>query len=203
MFLVFHEGGPDTPSRFTSVIGGLLPIALWVNTFPKNRRLEGRKIVVDCANGAAYRVAPTVLWELGAEVIPLGVKPDGFNINEGCGSTSPEFMCSQVVVHGADLGIALDGDADRLVMCDETGRLLDGDQVMALVAEYWARTDRLRGGGVVATVMSNLAFERHLWVQFSPTSAEAVPRQLSVYPQLSASPCNAASFSGATVKHSS
>ncbi|MCZ6721490.1 MAG: phosphoglucosamine mutase [Alphaproteobacteria bacterium] len=132
------------------------------NTFPKNRRLEGRKIVVDCANGAAYRVAPTVLWELGAEVIPLGVKPDGFNINEGCGSTSPEFMCSQVVVHGADLGIALDGDADRLVMCDETGRLLDGDQVMALVAEYWARTDRLRGGGVVATVMSNLAFERHL-----------------------------------------
>jgi len=135
------------------------------NTFAKDRGLEGLKIVIDCANGAAYKVAPTVLRELGAEVVPIGVAPDGFNINRACGSTAPEHMCSQVVAHGADLGIALDGDADRLVMCDEHGRLLDGDQLMALVAQYWTRTKRLKGGGVVATVMSNLAFERHLRAQ--------------------------------------
>jgi len=135
------------------------------NTFAKDRGLEGLKIVIDCANGAAYKVAPTVLWELGAEVVPIGVAPDGFNINRACGSTAPEHMCSQVAAHGADLGIALDGDADRLVMCDEHGRLLDGDQLMALVAQYWTRTKRLKGGGVVATVMSNLAFERHLRAQ--------------------------------------
>ena len=132
------------------------------NTFPKDQSLDGIKIVVDCANGAAYKVAPTVLWELGAEVVPVGVKPDGFNINKDCGSTAVEMLCSQVVVHGADLGIALDGDADRMVMCDEKGRLLDGDQVMALVANFWQRTNRLHGGGVVATVMSNLALECHL-----------------------------------------
>ncbi len=132
------------------------------NTFPKERSLEGRKIVVDCANGAAYKVAPTVLWELGAEVVPIGIKPDGMNINKDCGSTAPELLCSQVVVHGADLGIALDGDADRMVLCDERGALIDGDQVMALVAGYWQSRDRLKGGGVVATVMSNLGLERHL-----------------------------------------
>ena len=132
------------------------------NTFPKGRSLEGRKIVVDCANGAAYKVAPTVLWELGAEVVPIGVKPDGYNINKDCGSTASELLCSQVVVHGADLGIALDGDADRMVLCDEKGALIDGDQVMALVAGYWQSRGRLKGGGVVATVMSNLGLERHL-----------------------------------------
>jgi phosphoglucosamine mutase len=131
-------------------------------TFPKGLTLEGLKIVVDCANGAAYKVAPEVLWELGADVVPIGVEPDGFNINEGCGSTFPETMCNQVVVHGADLGIALDGDADRVVIADERGALVNGDQIMGLVAEHWNRTGRLRGGGVVATVMSNLGLERYL-----------------------------------------
>ncbi len=131
-------------------------------TFPKELSLEGRKIVVDCANGAAYRVAPTVLWELGAEVIPIGVEPDGLNINKDCGSNSPDAMREQVVAHDADLGIALDGDADRLVLCDERGELIDGDQLMALVARSWSGTGRLRGGGVVATVMSNLGLERFL-----------------------------------------
>ena len=131
-------------------------------TFPKGLTLEGLKIVVDCANGAAYKVAPEVLWELGADVVPIGVDPDGFNINEGCGSTSPETMCSQVVAHGADLGIALDGDADRVVIADERGALVDGDQIMGLVALHWNRNARLRGAGVVATVMSNLGLERYL-----------------------------------------
>ena len=132
------------------------------NTFPRNLRLDGLKIVVDCANGAAYKVAPEVLWELGADVVPIGVEPDGFNINEGCGSTFPETMCNQVVAHGADLGIALDGDADRVVIADERGALVNGDQIMGLVAEHWNRTGRLRGAGVVATVMSNLGLERYL-----------------------------------------
>ena len=132
------------------------------NSFPRKLRLDGLKIVIDCANGAAYRVAPAVLWELGADVVTVGVEPDGLNINKGCGSTDCGVMQAAVVTHGADLGIALDGDADRVIMCDEVGELLDGDQIMALVAEYWARTDRLRGGGVVATVMSNLGLERYL-----------------------------------------
>ena len=131
-------------------------------TFPRGLRLDGLKIVVDCANGAAYKVAPEVLWELGAEVSPVGVQPDGFNINKGCGSTSPEAMCSQVVAHGADIGIALDGDADRVVIADENGALVDGDQIMALVARQWSANDRLTGGGIVATVMSNLGLERFL-----------------------------------------
>ena len=131
-------------------------------TFPKGLTLEGLKIVVDCANGAAYKVAPEVLWELGADVVPIGVDPDGFNINEGCGSTFPETMRSQVVAHGADLGIALDGDADRVVLADERGALVDGDQIMGLVAQHWNRNARLRGAGVVATVMSNLGLERYL-----------------------------------------
>src|SRR6185503_7674402 len=131
-------------------------------SFPRGFRLNDLKIVVDCAHGAAYRVAPTVLWELGATVIPLGVSPDGFNINRGCGSTVPGNLCAQVVEHGADLGIALDGDADRLLMADEKGELIDGDQILALIAQYWAGNGRLRGDGIVATVMSNLGLERHL-----------------------------------------
>ncbi len=131
-------------------------------TFPRGLTLDGLKIVVDCANGAAYKVAPTVLWELGAEVIPVGVDPDGYNINLGCGSTSTEFMQSQVAAHNADIGIALDGDADRVLVSDEHGKLVDGDQIMAAVAQYWAQEGRLTGGGVVATVMSNLGFERFL-----------------------------------------
>ena len=132
------------------------------NTFPKGLRLDGLKVVVDCANGAAYKAAPTALWELGAEVVPLGVTPDGFNINRGCGSTDTEAMCSAVCAHGADLGIALDGDADRVLIADETGALLDGDQLMAMVATSWKQDDRLRGGGVVSTVMSNLGLEQYL-----------------------------------------
>src|SRR6185369_6502484 len=104
------------------------------NTFPKQLRLDGLKIVIDCANGAAYQIAPAVLFELGAEVIPLGVTPDGFNINRDCGSTNPKHFCEAVVAHGADLGIALDGDADRLAMCDNKGNLIDGDQLMAMIA---------------------------------------------------------------------
>ena len=132
------------------------------NTFPKDLTLDGLKIVVDCAHGAAYRVAPTVLWELGAEVIPLGVAPDGFNINKDCGTTETAAMRHAVTAHGADLGIALDGDADRLLIADERGELLDGDQLMALIAGRWQRAGRLNGGCVVATVMSNLGLERHL-----------------------------------------
>jgi phosphoglucosamine mutase len=131
-------------------------------SFPRGLRLDDLKIVVDCANGAAYRVAPTVLWELGATVIPLGVTPDGFNINRGCGSTQPEFLCAQVVEHGANLGLALDGDADRLLISDEHGELIDGDQILALIARSWADADRLRGSGIAATVMSNLGLERFL-----------------------------------------
>ena len=132
------------------------------STFPKHHTLDGLKIVIDCANGASYRVAPSVLWELGAEVVPIAADPDGFNINRRCGSTHPEPMQSQVVAHNADLGIALDGDGDRLVIADERGALLDGDQLMGLIAAYWQRAERLKGGGIVATVMSNFGLERYL-----------------------------------------
>ncbi|MGY9062066.1 MAG: phosphoglucosamine mutase [Rhodospirillales bacterium] len=131
-------------------------------TFPRGQTLDGLKIVIDCANGAAYKVAPEVLWELGAEVIPVGVDPDGYNINKGCGSTDTDYMCSQVVSHGADIGIALDGDADRLMVCDEQGAMVDGDQIMALIAKNWLDRDLLKGGGLVATVMSNLGLEKYL-----------------------------------------
>jgi phosphoglucosamine mutase len=131
-------------------------------TFPRGLRLDGIKIVVDCAHGAAYRVAPTVLWELGAEVISVGVSPDGFNINRDCGSTVPAFLCGEVRRHGAQLGLALDGDADRLILSDETGSIVDGDQILALIARSWSESGRLVGGGVVATVMSNLGLERFL-----------------------------------------
>ena len=131
-------------------------------SFPKGLTLDGLKIVVDCAHGAAYKVAPLVLRELGAEVIAIGVEPNGFNINLECGSTAPKAMQDAVKKHKADLGIALDGDADRVVMADETGALLDGDQLMALMASVWLRTGRLKGAAVVATVMSNLGLERYL-----------------------------------------
>jgi phosphoglucosamine mutase len=147
-------------SRLTDAAGRYIEGAK--ATFPRGQTLEGLRIVVDCANGAGYRVAPTVLWELGATVIPLGVAPDGFNINQGCGSTVPEHLCAEVVSHGAHLGIALDGDADRLLLSDERGRLVDGDQILALAARTWQRAGRLRGGAVAATVMSNLGLERFL-----------------------------------------
>ncbi|MFZ5609566.1 MAG: phosphoglucosamine mutase [Pseudomonadota bacterium] len=132
------------------------------STFPPHLRLDGLKIVVDCAHGASYQVAPTVLWELGAETIALGVSPNGFNINEGCGSTAPETLCAKVREVGADFGVALDGDADRLLVADEEGRLIDGDQLMALIGTSWHAAQKLKGGGLVTTVMSNLGFERYL-----------------------------------------
>jgi phosphoglucosamine mutase len=125
-------------------------------------RLDGLKVVVDCANGAAYHVAPEALWELGAEVIPLGVNPNGLNINDDCGSTHPQLLQETVVASGADIGLALDGDADRLLVTDEQGRLVDGDQLMALIAFGAHRRGELKGSGVVATVMSNLGLERKL-----------------------------------------
>lgn len=135
------------------------------STFPANLRLDGLKIVIDCANGAAYQVAPSALWELGAEVIAIGVEPNGKNINDQVGSTAPLTLCETVVASGAHLGIALDGDADRLIVADERGRVIDGDQLMATIAGGWARQGRLAGGGLVATVMSNLGLERHLSAQ--------------------------------------
>jgi phosphoglucosamine mutase len=132
------------------------------STFPEEHSLDGIKIVVDCANGAAYQVAPSALWELGAEVVSIGVSPNGLNINEGCGSTAPQALQQRVVEEGAHIGIALDGDADRLIVVDEKGKVVDGDQLMALIALSWARRGLLRGGAVVATVMSNLGLERHL-----------------------------------------
>ncbi|MGD9744090.1 MAG: phosphoglucosamine mutase [Dongiaceae bacterium] len=131
-------------------------------SFPRDLTLSGLKIVVDCAHGAAYRVAPTVLWELGAEVVSIGVSPDGTNINAHCGAVAPAALQRSVVAEHADLGIALDGDADRLILVDERGEVIDGDQMMALVASSWQTEGRLAGGGVVATVMSNLGLERYL-----------------------------------------
>ena len=131
-------------------------------TFPADLRLDGLKVVVDCANGAAYHVAPSALWELGAEVVAIGVNPNGKNINDQVGSTHPQTMAETVVASGADIGIALDGDADRLIVVDERGRIVDGDQLMATIAGGWARDGRLNGGGLVATVMSNLGLERHM-----------------------------------------
>lgn len=131
-------------------------------TFPGGQRLNGLKVVVDCAHGAAYRAAPEVLWELGADVIPLGVEPNGFNINDKVGSTHPETCARAVLEHGADLGITLDGDADRVQIIDEKGNLADGDQIMALLASRWAQQGRLKGHALVATVMSNLGLEHYL-----------------------------------------
>ena len=132
------------------------------STFPENLRLDGLKVVIDCANGAAYHVAPEALWELGAEVVPIGVTPNGLNINEDCGSTKPQLLQETVIASGADIGIALDGDADRLIVVDEKGDIVDGDQLMALIALGLQRRGELKGDGVVATVMSNLGLERKL-----------------------------------------
>jgi phosphoglucosamine mutase len=135
------------------------------STFPENLRLDGLRIVIDCANGAAYKVAPSALWELGADIVAIGVTPNGTNINDGVGSTAPQTLAETVVASGAHIGIALDGDADRLIVVDETGAVVDGDQLMATIATSWARAGRLAGGGLVATVMSNLGLERHLAAQ--------------------------------------
>src|SRR6478735_5190427 len=131
-------------------------------SFPKGLRLDGLRVVVDCAQGAAYKVAPTVFWELGAEVFSIGVSPDGLNINRDCGALAPEQMRREVLARRADLGIALDGDADRLIITDERGEILDGDQLMALIASSLARSERLAGGALVATIMSNLGLEHCL-----------------------------------------
>jgi phosphoglucosamine mutase len=134
-------------------------------TLPKNLKLNGLRIVIDCANGAGYKVAPEALWELGAEVIKIGVNPDGRNINYKCGSTAPEALIDKVREVRADIGIALDGDADRVVIVDEKGSIVDGDQLMAVIAESWHRRGKLAAGGIVATVMSNLGLERYLKAQ--------------------------------------
>jgi phosphoglucosamine mutase len=143
----------DAPGRYMEFVK---------SSFPRGARLDGLKIVLDCANGAAYKVAPTVLWELGAEVVQIGVAPDGFNINRECGTTAIESLIARVVLEHADVGIALDGDADRVILVDERGQIVDGDQIMGLIASSWAKQDKLCGGGLVATVMSNLGLERHL-----------------------------------------
>jgi phosphoglucosamine mutase len=134
-------------------------------TFPREMNLEGIKLVVDCANGAAYKVAPTALWELGAEVVSIGVSPNGTNINKDCGSTDAALLSARVRSEKADIGIALDGDADRLIVCDENGKIVDGDQIMGLVTDDWQRREMLSAPGIVATIMSNLGLERHLMDQ--------------------------------------
>jgi phosphoglucosamine mutase len=131
-------------------------------TLPKNLSFEGLRVVVDCANGAAYSVAPAALWELGAEVFSVGVEPDGFNINKDCGSTSPAALANKVREMRADIGIALDGDADRVVIVDERGHVIDGDQLLAVIAQSWHDEGRLAKPGVIATIMSNYGFERYL-----------------------------------------
>lgn len=143
----------DAPGRYIEFVK---------HTFPRGLRLDGLKVVVDCANGAAYKVAPSVFHELGADVIPMAINPDGTNINRDCGATATDALQQHVVTHGAHLGVALDGDADRVILCDESGEVVDGDQVMAVIARSWQAAGRLQGGKVVATVMSNLGFERYL-----------------------------------------
>ena len=143
----------DAAGRYVEIAKG---------TFPKGLTLGGLKIVVDCANGASYKLAPKVFFELGAEVIPIGVEPDGFNINEHCGATAPSNIQKAVLLNKADVGIALDGDADRLVLVDELGNVVDGDQIMAAIATAWQTTGRLKGNNIVGTVMSNLGLEKYL-----------------------------------------
>jgi phosphoglucosamine mutase len=146
----------DAPGRYIEFVK---------SSFPKGLSLAGLKVVIDCANGAAYKVAPTVLWELGAEVTPVAVEPDGTNINRDCGAVHPDRLKNLVRERGADIGIALDGDADRVIVVDERGQIVDGDQLMAVIAHSWAGTGRLKQGCVTATVMSNLGLERFLGVQ--------------------------------------
>ena len=132
------------------------------SAFPRKKLLNGLKVVVDCANGAAYKAAPIVLWELGAEVISIGVDPNGYNINKDCGSTYPQNAANAVLEHGADVGICLDGDADRLILIDDKGNIADGDQLMGLIASQWSSKGQLAKNTLVATVMSNMGLERHL-----------------------------------------
>ncbi|MEP3847882.1 MAG: phosphoglucosamine mutase [Paracoccaceae bacterium] len=132
------------------------------STFPRQMRLDGLKVVLDCANGAGHRVAPDALWELGATVVPIGTSPNGHNINQDCGSTHPQTATETIIAHGADVGICLDGDGDRVILLDEKGQVGDGDQFMGLMAARWAEEDRLKGNALVATVMSNLGLERFL-----------------------------------------
>jgi len=132
------------------------------SAFPRKKLLNGLKVVVDCANGAAYKAAPIVLWELGAEVISIGVNPDGYNINKDCGSTHPQNAAKAVLEHNADVGICLDGDADRLILIDNKGNIADGDQLMGLIASQWSSKGNLANNTLVATVMSNMGLERYL-----------------------------------------
>lgn len=143
----------DAPGRYIEFVK---------RTFPKHLTLDGLKIVIDCAHGAGYVVGPIILWELGADVIKIGVEPNGTNINLDCGSTYPQTLQQKVIESGANLGIALDGDADRLVMCDELGNILDGDQLLAMIATRWQRTGQLKGDGIIGTQMSNLGLEKYL-----------------------------------------
>lgn len=147
-------------SRLVDAAGRYIEAAK--SSLERGLRLDGLRIVLDCANGAAYKVAPAALWELGATVIPIGVEPDGFNINKGVGSTVPDHLCAAVLEHGADIGIALDGDADRVILADERGEIIDGDQILGLIARDMHAQGRLASGGIVATVMSNLGLERFL-----------------------------------------
>ena len=147
-------------SRVESAAGRYVETAK--STFPTGKRLDGLKVVIDCANGAAYRTAPEVLWELGAEVIPIGVEPNGYNINQNVGSTAPEAAVKSVLENNADVGICVDGDADRITIIDEKGQIANGDQIMGLITKRWAEKDILKGGALVATVMSNLGLERWL-----------------------------------------
>ncbi|MEL6913503.1 MAG: phosphoglucosamine mutase [Pseudomonadota bacterium] len=164
---LFHAGVPLCPparigraNRVESATGRYVEVVK--ATLPRGQRLGGLKIVVDCANGAAYKAAPQVLWELGADVVTLGASPDGYNINKGCGSTAPQALADRVALEAAHIGIALDGDADRIIVVDETGAIVDGDQLMALIAGRWARDGRLKHGTLAATVMSNLGLEQWL-----------------------------------------
>jgi len=154
---------PENIGRVQRIDDGLGRYMEFAKTaFPRRRLLDGMKVVIDCANGAAYKAAPTVLWELGADVIPVGVSPDGFNINEGCGSTCPKTAAQAVIAHKADVGICLDGDADRVIMIDENGVVADGDQIMGLIAGRWCDQGALAQDTLVATVMSNMGLEKHL-----------------------------------------
>ncbi len=157
-----HAAGPAEIGRAVRLDDQGRYIEFVKNSFPRGVRLDGLRIVIDCANGAAYRVAPAVLWELGAEVIPVAVSPNGVNINDKCGATHTDAMQESVVAHRADIGISLDGDADRVIIADEKGSRVDGDQIMALIASNWQETGKLRGNGIAATVMSNLGLERYL-----------------------------------------
>ena len=153
----FHRAAPGELGRAKRLEDAVVCYIEFVKqSFPKGLRLDGLRVVVDCAHGAAYKVAPTVLWELGAEVFPIAVAPDGLNINRECGASAPVQMRQEVLARRADIGIALDGDADRLLVADEGGNIMDGDQLMALIATSLARNGRLAGGALVATVMSNL-----------------------------------------------